>query len=219
MNMFGFIQRLAARKPGGQQAEARAKKRRSNRDRSDLGQQSNGVRSGERSVHELLGTAVERPENVARTKEVHKFPISTVKEPVNVPALESVQTKGADDILNGIAAGEGVVCSIQRAVDGLLDNLIRQFQQRAEADGVFLSAQKGVVEQWKQEAGALMTEWRQEATALVTVLTQLVGTLVSATAAVVEAEKQNNGSVHAAEKSKAAAKIGSKESRDWLWRQ
>jgi hypothetical protein len=194
MNMFGITQRPAARKPTTQPGYVRTKKRHSNRERSDVG-------SGERSIHNWLGTVVEGPENVARTKEVHKLPISTVKEPVNMPDLESGQTEGTDDLLSRIAAIEKDVRSIKQVVGEVAvaqhesaaahENLVRRFQQRAEADGAVISAQNDVIDRWKQDVGAL-----------VTTLKRVVGSsttpAVSATVGAVKKDVEDLGSVQAA---------------------
>ena len=182
MDLFGLGQRAPARKSSGRQADVRAKKRRPTRDRSSLGQQSNDIGSGERSVHDWLGTVVEGPENenVARMKE---SPI--VKE--DVPGLESAQTRGTDEILNRIDAVER---RMEQSFDKF-DKFVCQVERRVEEDGVVVSAQKDVIEQWKREAGAL-----------VTTLKRVVGSssipVVSATVGAVKKDVENLGSVQAA---------------------
>jgi hypothetical protein len=212
MNMLGFGHPPAVRKRGVQ-GDVRPKKRSSHRDKPGVS------RSGEevRNVHRSRGTGIEGLESVVPTRKVAELPTSNVREPVSVPVLESMQDGGIDELLNRCAVVEEVVrreaddaCvrfaaveeevrTMKRCIEMLVADqrdLATRIEQRAAADTVTVLAQEDVIQQWKQETGASVTALRQT-----------VGTAN----AVVEAEKQNNGSVHAAEKSKAATKIGSKE--------
>jgi hypothetical protein len=130
MSLFGFNQERQVRMPstrqgqGQGQGEVRVKKRHSNRPKPDSGRQG---------------------DDVIEEKGVHKLVDTVIKEPVNLPFPVAVQTKGSEDVLGRITTLQEVVDRLERK----FDDLVRQFQRRAEEDGVVLSAQKDVIEQWK----------------------------------------------------------------------
>jgi hypothetical protein len=187
------------------QVQVRTKKRHSKRVAASSGRRGCDDIGEERSVHDLVDTVSEVPENVARTKklEAEKLMPSKPKE------LVARQTKGSEDVLKRITTVEEVVHQKLDKLAAAHDELVRQFQRRVEEDGVVISAQKDIIEQ--------LEEFKQEAGALVTTLRQVVGSsstpAVSATVEAVEKDVGNWGSVLAASSVQAASKskIGSKD--------
>lgn len=128
------------------------------------------------------------PENVVRKKQAEKLPPSI---PEDLVAGQTKESEASSDVLK----------RIEQKLDNLAvvtNELVCQFERRAEDDGVVMSAQKDVIEQWKQEAGALVTTLRP-------VVGSSTTPAVSATVGAVEKDAENWGSVLAAGSVQAAS--------------
>src|ERR1700733_4739025 len=158
MSLFGYNYL-----PSTRQGKVSVKRRHSKRPVPDSGGQGNGDIQVERKV--------------ARTKEAEKLMPSTPKE------LVAGQTKGTerlDNFLTRIITVEEVICRMEQK----FDKFVCQFEERVKEDGVAVSAQKDVMEQLKQQVGALVTTLRP-------VVGSLITPAVSVTAGAVEKEVEN----------------------------
>jgi hypothetical protein len=182
MSLFGFNQERQVRMPSTRQGEVRVKKRHS-------------VKAN--STRDVVDTVSNEPKKVARTK-----------DSVNLPFLVTEQTNGFEDVLFRMTTLQEVVNRMDQKFDMFVvahDDLVCQFQRRAEEDGVVVSAQKDIIEQWKQEAGALVATLRQE-TAVVKANCEVESPCAPlATVGVVEKDMGDWGSVLAADSVLAAA--------------
>jgi hypothetical protein len=181
MSPFGFNQTRPIRTPSTHQGEVRVKKRYSTRSKP---------RSGREECDDVY-TVSEVSDNVKPMKEAEKLTPSVSKDSV------AGQTKGPE-ALSGfskrITTIEEVLCRIERK----FDSLVCQIEQRKEEDGVVVSAQKDVIDRWKQEAGALVTTLRQVVVEKTTNCEVQSPCVPLATVGAVEKDTGNWGSVLAA---------------------
>ena len=206
MSLFGFNQTRPIRTPSTHQGDVRVKKRYSTRSKP---------RSGREEGDDVY-TVSEVSDNVKPMKEAEKLTPSVSKD------LVAGQTKGLEtlsDFLKRITTIEEVLSRMERKFDSLVcqieqrftaieevvrrmeqkfDSLVCQIEQRKEEDGVVVSAQKDVIDRWKQEAGALVTTLRQVIVEKTTNCEVQSPCVPSATVGAVEKDTGNWGSVLAA---------------------
>ena len=125
------------------QVGVRAKKRHPTRSRQDPGRQRNDDDDddGRINVQDWMQTVSEVPEKVVQTSEAEK--------------PNARQAKGSEAL-----KFEELVSRMDQ-MEQNIGNRLTMIEQRMEKDGVVVSAQKGVIDRWKQEAGALVTTLRQ----------------------------------------------------------
>jgi hypothetical protein len=143
---------------------------------------------GQGNDNDIVETVSEVPEKAVRPKKLE----NTEKLTPSIPKeLVAEQTRGSEKLngfLNRITIIEEVVHRMEQKVDKLVvahdayAELLRQFERKVEEDGVVMSAQSDVIEQWKQEAGALVTTLRQ-----------VVGSLSTPAVSTVEAVEKDVG--------------------------